>query len=81
MLSQYDAYVKHPCGIGECKVCRETSNEIVMLFGALPIADRGAATVSQCADIGAGMKRYTEAYCSDMDDLSASHLDTGGHVR
>jgi GNAT superfamily N-acetyltransferase len=49
-LDNYNAYVTHACGVGDCK----------------------------CADLGAGMKRYTERYCGDMDDLAASHLSKGG---
>eukprot|EP01051_Picozoa_sp_SAG22_P018589 SAG22_NODE_3172_length_1880_cov_1.933184_1_plen_280_part_00 len=32
----------------------------------------------KCADLGTGIKRYTERFATDMKDITASHLDTGG---
>jgi GNAT superfamily N-acetyltransferase len=32
----------------------------------------------RCAQLGASMRRYTEQWAHDMDDIAASHHDTGG---
>eukprot|EP01048_Picozoa_sp_COSAG05_P000790 COSAG05_NODE_24_length_31553_cov_12.138647_14_plen_304_part_00 len=31
-----------------------------------------------CAELGAGMKRYTQKFATDMTDITGSHIDTGG---